>query len=473
MIHAEKVARFFTGVSPELVNRAIISLARNRAFYQRLVRSDQKRLKGLSRPDKILVVPDINIGDALILQTFIQRIKHYFPEFHIHYIYQQKAFPLIKNNPHIEIHSPVFRGKGIPAPEDTGHLSNLLKKNRYDLIFNFCPYFSPGLFRPAGTRTIHPIRLMADIIRGCTGHDQKAHFVYHAGHYADDIAQRMLGKNPLRNTLSRHQTFFFADRELVQRTEKAIRSLKIEPAKTTVLFNPDSASLYTFIPFALQLNLLKGILSLETVGQLWMNCGRTFKHIEKSILNSLPDKLKKKVVIIPENIPIDVYAALADHAEIFISGDTGPMHIAAARKILLGSSGYFNNSTALIGIFGATSSKIYGYDSFSAGHVAPSQDAPAKVFEGHPDCKNLTCINKIYKKCKRIRCFEGLDANEIVRYIESYLFFLKTASTPVSAGTFNPFNDIKNQWNPEEEKSQKKSFPFPECLHKFVKLIKP
>lgn len=473
MIQAEKITRFFTGISPQLLDGAIISLARNPSFYTWLVQSERKRLKDLSRPEKILVVPDINIGDALIFQTFIQRIKDYFPDSQIHYIYQHKAHPLIKNNPYIEIKSPSFHGKGIPTQEDAGQILSLLKKHRYDIIFNFCPYFSPKLFRPAKTQVIHSLRLIADIIKDYSEQDKNAHLAYHAGRYAADLAQKMSGKASLPNSASRYQTFFFADRELVQRTEKAIRTLKIDTHKTTILFNPDSASFYTFIPFDLQLNLLEGILSLETVEQLLINCGRTFRHIEKSILNSLPHELKKKIIIIPENIPIDVYAALSDHAEMFISGDTGPMHIAAACKILVDSPDYFNNSTALVGIFGATSSKIYGYDSFSRGHLSPSQTAPAKIFEGHPDCKNLTCIDKIYKKCKRIRCFEGMDCGEILHYIGSYLNFQEKASIPAGADTFNPFDDIKDHRNSEEEKSQKNSFPFPKFFYKIVKSIKP
>lgn len=473
MIQAEKVTRFLTSISPELLDKSLIFLARNKSLARWMSRAEQRKLRGLSRPKKILVVPDINIGDALLLQSFIQKIKDCFPDSQIHYIYQYKAHPLIKNNPYIENQYPLFKGKGIPASSDTAHLLHLLKSVDYDIIFNICPYFSPKLFRSAGRRALHSIRLMAEIIKSYAEKDNTAHLAHRAGEYAADLAEKISGKKCSQRAGSHYQTYFFADEEVIQKTEKAIRMLHVDTKKTTILFNPDSASLYTFIPFALQLDLLEGILSLETVEQLLINCGRTFKHIEKSILNSLPEKLKEKIIIIPENIPIDVYAALSDHAKMFISGDTGPMHIAAAHKILLESPGYFNNATALVGIFGGTSSKIYGYDSFSDSHLSPSQNAPAKVFEGRPSCKNLTCIDKIYKKCKQIRCFEGVNCSEILHYIESYLRLEKTVSTPFSSVTFNPINNIENQRDRQQEKGQKNGFPFPKFFNKFIKTIKP
>ena len=450
MIQAEKVTRFFTRISPELLDRAIKFLACNRSFHNLLIKSEQKKLKGLNHPEKILVVPDINIGDALILQSFILSVKEYFPGSKIHYIYQHKAFPLIKNNPYITEHFPLFRGKGIPTEKDVRNLIRILHQHRYDLIVNICPYFSPKFFKNH-TRVVHSLRFLSDVIKGYTEDKRKAHIAFHAGHYAAELAGEISGDNEHKNDSSRYNTFIFAGPDLVHRSEKAIRKLNIDPEKTILLFNPDSASLFTFIPIDIQLELLKGILSMEPVEQLLINCGRTFKDIEKSILNSLPVDLKRKIIIIPENIPIDVYSVISDLAEMFISGDTGPMHIAAARKILVGSPGYFNNSTALVEIFGATSSKIYGYDSFSAGHLSPAQNAPAKVFEGNPSCKNLTCIDKIYKRCKQIRCFEGLDCCEILNYIESYLRYRKIESQPVSAAAFNPFKNIEHHRYTKEE----------------------
>ncbi|MCK4431236.1 MAG: hypothetical protein KAW19_08020 [Candidatus Aminicenantes bacterium] len=196
--------------------------------------------------------------------------------------------------------------------------------------------------------------------------------------------------------------------------------LKINPYAKKILFNPDTTSQYTFIPFKFQLELLKGILSHKKL-TLLLNCGYIFKGIEKKLLNEIPSTLREKIVVIPRDIPIDVYAALIDNSDLFITGDTGPLHIAAARKYIVNSDARFENSTAIIGIFGATSAKIYGYDSFSPEYFPAAQDAPSKVFESNPPCKNLTCIDKIFKNCPEVRCFDGLESEQIVSYTHNYL----------------------------------------------------
>jgi ADP-heptose:LPS heptosyltransferase len=127
------------------------------------------------------------------------------------------------------------------------------------------------------------------------------------------------------------------------------------------------------------------------------------------------------VTVIPKETPIDVYAALTDHSDVFITGDTAPLHIAASKKIIVDSDRSFRNSTAVVGIFGATSSKIYGYDSFSQEHIPAPQKAPAKVFEEFPGCKNLTCIDKIFKACPVVKCFDGLEPESIIEYVNDYL----------------------------------------------------
>ena len=54
-----------------------------------------------------------------------------------------------------------------------------------------------------------------------------------------------------------------------------------------------------------------------------------------------------------------------------------------------------------------------------------NQFAPAKAFVADAPCRNVTCINKLAKSCKEVRCFHNLDANEISDYIISYIKFLK------------------------------------------------
>jgi len=167
--------------------------------------------------------------------------------------------------------------------------------------------------------------------------------------------------------------------------------------------------------------LLAGLAALDTIDYILMNRGFTFKEIEKKVIKGIPHKLQKKIKLLPKNIGIDIYAALTDQVDLFISGDTAPLHIAAAKKYSAGVENFYKNRTSIIGIFGATSGKIYGYDSFSPEYNSPAQDAPAKVFESQPPCKNLTCIDKAFKNCRKIFCFQGLKPELIVEFADNCL----------------------------------------------------
>lgn len=162
-------------------------------------------------------------------------------------------------------------------------------------------------------------------------------------------------------------------------------------------------------------------MSNKNLDLLLLDSGYNFKGIERELLREIQFHLSRKIVVIPRDIPIDVYAGLKDNSEMFISGDTAPLHIAAAKKIIVNSDNRFKNSTAIVGIFGATSPRIYGYDSFSGKYLAATQDAPSKKFEGSPPCKNLTCLHKLSKRCPEVRCFHGLEPEQVIDYINNYL----------------------------------------------------
>ncbi len=423
MISLEHAIRLILNISPKLVDLSIKKTARSKNIHSFLRTIERRRLNKINKLENVLVIPDINIGDAIILQSFLSNLKKYSPTLKINYAYQSKSFPLIKANPEIENHYPIFKSTGFPSEEDLENLKNLIKSNDYDLIFNFCPYFSRNTFRSAKAPVIYPIRWMAGIIRAYSSPNQKAQITFRLNKFSASLLKKIDSGKELKNRserdLSKGQLFL--TEQLYLKTKKVMDKLSIDPDKINILYNPDSSSRYTLVPHSIQVRLLKGILSINKLDNLLMNCGFTFKGIEKKLLAEIPSHLRKKITIIPSDTDIDIYTGLIDNVRILISGDTAPIHIAAAKKYILDSNNSFNNSTAIISIFGATSAKIYGYDSYLPDYAASAQSAPSKIFEGAPPCKNLTCINKIFKRCPKVRCFEGVDPDEIVDYVRDYL----------------------------------------------------
>jgi Glycosyltransferase family 9 (heptosyltransferase) len=149
--------------------------------------------------------------------------------------------------------------------------------------------------------------------------------------------------------------------------------------------------------------------------------GHTEAGIGKSLFDSVSSDLRFKLRIIPKSMPLEVYSALIDFADVFVTGDTGPMHLAAARRYSRSKSFEFRNRTAILSFFGATTPRMSGYDSFQPGFLASNQDAPSWCYQAGSRCRNITCLNKMFKTCKNVLCFEQVDVNGLATLVASYV----------------------------------------------------
>ena len=118
---------------------------------------------------------------------------------------------------------------------------------------------------------------------------------------------------------------------------------------------------------------------------------------------------------------VEAFGALIDAADVFVTGDTGPLHLAASRKYSRTGHFPFRNQTAILSFFGATTPRMSGYDSFQPGYLDSNQDAPAWCYQADSPCRNISCLNKLYKTCKTVRCFEHVDVNGMATLVASYL----------------------------------------------------
>ena len=149
--------------------------------------------------------------------------------------------------------------------------------------------------------------------------------------------------------------------------------------------------------------------------------GHTDAGIGVRLKASLPSFLSDQVKIIPVDLALDAYSALIDLCDVFISGDTGPLHLAAARKFSRTGRYTFRNRTAVLSFFGATPARMSGYDSFQPGYLPANQDAPSWSYTAGSPCRNISCLNKMYKTCPTVRCFEEVDMDGLVRRVSTYL----------------------------------------------------
>jgi len=417
----ESIFRPFSRVSAPLMDRALKGLAKNGSIYHGIRRLENRRVRKVDRPRRILIIPDINIGDAVIGQAAVGEIRHMFPDVEISYAYQKKARFLIRENPLIDRHYPFIAGCGLPTRRDHRRVKALMKNGDFDLILIFSPYFSFTHLGVTRAVVIHPLRFIAEIIRAYASEDDKAHVAHRMRMFTRDLGREVNGNSRIPLSDESDMPHVYLPPRLLEKRHQLEKRMELSPEENRVLFNPDTSSVYTQPPLQLQLDLLEGLLGMGRVDRVLMNVGFTFRNIEKDLLERISPSLKKGVTLIPRDVRIDEYTALTDSVDIFISGDTGPMHLAASRKRISDSDRGFRNATTVLGLFGATSARIYGYDSFRPGFMPSAQDAPSRVFAGSPPCRDLTCIDKIYKRCPEARCFEGLAADPILDYVRDAL----------------------------------------------------
>jgi hypothetical protein len=203
----------------------------------------------------------------------------------------------------------------------------------------------------------------------------------------------------------------------VDEAECFIRDTGIDRSAPLLLLNADAASPYTRLPFQSQVGLLRQLSTLSI--PILMTGGHSEANVGVRLKDALPAEQQRGIHIIPPTMPLDAWSALVDCTDVLVSPDTGPLHLGAARKRSKSGSRTFRNRTAIHSVFGATPARMSGYDSTLPGFLPANQDAPSHTYVAGSPCRNITCLNKLYKTCKTVRCFEELDIGVIVSTIRA------------------------------------------------------
>ncbi len=357
---------------------------------------------------RILVVPDLNIGDAVMLQAAVVGLRDYFPAAEIDYAASRLARDLVEGSDEITNVHPALRSTPHPGAGDARGVRWLTTARRYDLVFNFCAFFPDAALVPAGTPVVGFAALAAQLLHATRLRDAPAHVVAQTHALVHELLSPL--HTPVRGRPFTGVSITLSD-EAAERGAELVGRMRTD-GLPLVLVNPDSSSRFTRPPIELQARLLQALLALPCTPVL--GAGHTEPGIEARILARLPRAARSRIQVLSASTPIDAYAAVVDAAAVFISGDTGPLHLAAARKTSRSGRIGFRNRTAVLALFGATPARLYGYDSARAGFLAANQEAPSFAHAGASPCRNLTCIHKSAKSCGSVRCFHALDIDAVL-----------------------------------------------------------
>ena len=410
---AGSLTRLFPDRGGKFLDGVLYPLIGNDFWIKTLGRHHQKKLKGIRKMDRILVISDIHIGDSVLFQTAISALKDFFPEIPIDYVVKRSMKDLLEGNPDISDLWPIFTGGEFPSDRDI--LAVQAMSEEYDAVFNFCPFFLPSAFPPRA-KVFHFTTHSPVFVKNERDPGVPNHITYQAHRFIHDLL------SPSFN-IQRPRLFegpgVFLTQEAIQKAWDFLENYRLLAGEKLVFMNPDTASPYTRVPFAYQARLLHGLVEMPC--RTLLGEGHTEKGTGEKLLLTLPLWKREKVTLVPATLPLDTYTALIDHSDVFISGDTGPLHLAAAWKRDRQGNHVFRNRTAILSIFGATPPRFSGYDSAQPGYLESEQRAESHSYRSASACRNLTCMHKMAKNCDANGCFQSLDVEQILRHTRNLL----------------------------------------------------
>jgi ADP-heptose:LPS heptosyltransferase len=428
----DRVTDTYPSFGPKVFQRAFVGFFGSRIVSDFFLRKYRKRWdvsrsalrkpEHGSQPPKILLVVDVCIGDAVLASEGLRTISQSFPYAELHYVCNKTGGELIEGMPGVHVHNIIHGARGFPTEDDYARLLALVAREKYSVVLNLGPFLSKKTLGSKTNMIQLYVPFAAFVFRAW-----KLNKTRHISYLSRAFAAEFLATDGYRLN-QEHQVAAYSgklntnsvylSRDSIARAHAFLDDCGVRIGSGIVFFNPDATSQFGQIPFAIQTTLLRQIAELNSVSAILIGRAYTSVDIERSLIASLPEVLREKVHIVP-HMPIEAYTALIDASDMFISGDTGPLHIAACRK--LGEDGRpLRNKTVVLAIYGATDSRMYGYDSEQPFHAPANQDVPSRSFSAPVPCRNITCVNKFGKSCSEVRCFDHLPVDEIFEYITSY-----------------------------------------------------
>ncbi|MCX5709891.1 MAG: lipopolysaccharide heptosyltransferase II [Candidatus Omnitrophica bacterium] len=353
--------------------------------------ADRKPLAGnLSEPERILIVRTDRIGDALLSTPVIKAIRSAYPQSYIAMMVAPAARDIIEGNPYLDeviIYDKDSRHKSLPA---SMRFAGSLAKKHFDLALILHP-----------TNRAHMVTYFAGIPRRI-GYDRKMGFLLtdrlhhtkqlgekHEMEYALDLV-RYLGIEPKDKDL-----FMPIKKESEEWADKFLHSEGITKNDKLLAIHPAASCISRIWPqerFAQLADKLAGKYGFKVL----IIAGSDPEHI--NIARRVTEKMKQPAVNLSGKISLSQLASVLKRCQLYVSSDTGPMHIASTVGV------------PVVCLFGR-----------SQAGLSPKRWGPLgkKCRVIHKDTGCVACL--AHNCVKGFACFKAISVEDVVNAADSLL----------------------------------------------------
>jgi ADP-heptose:LPS heptosyltransferase len=425
----DRLTDMFPRTVPQMFQKVFLSTVGSPSVFRVILAWHRRKLRRVRTIDSVLILADVGIGDAIMVQQSVVAMRSLHPSARIDYVCNRPAGELLLALPQVDNVYPLFDGHGIPSESSYEAINDITSRTSYSLVLNFSPFLDTRRLRSASLVLDLYIPFATYVVRLWSRPEKQRHIstvmrMFLREYFSESKRVPDPAEETTRSLTGSPSPFTGNDVYLsdasIDEAEAFIRSGRISFMDRLVFFNADSSSRYGYIPSEIQHKLLRQLGESTEVGGILIGEAYTQEGAERRLLAGLPEAVRRRCVIVP-HLPLATFAAVLDWCDVIVSGDGGPVHLAAAWKLSVSGNRTLRNRTAVFTVFGGTDSRMYGYDSEREGHVAAAQWAPSSVFNAPAPCRNITCVDKLGKTCSEVRCFSGLQAEQISHQVLAYL----------------------------------------------------
>ena len=343
-------------------------------------------MKRTKIPNKILLIRTDRIGDVVLTTPAIRAVRHHFPKSFIAMMIQPYTAGIVKNNPHLnEIIIYDKRGKH-KSYLKSFLFSKELRRKGFDLAFIFHP-----------TNRVNIITFLAGIPERI-GYNRKCGFLLNEKIVDEKFKGEKHEIDYNLEVISRRGVFtdnkeveIFITQEEERYCLDFLKERGVDSTSSLIALQPGAScpsKRWPAIRFAEVAKKLRKIYPLDFV--------IIGSQKEASLLEEL-NQLLGREAIIAQGLELGNLAAVLKRCSLFISNDTGPVHIASAVK------------TPSLVIFGRKQPGLspHRWRPWGSGHIIFHKDVGCKDCLAHNCSKGFRCLlavgaEEVFQEARKI-----------------------------------------------------------------------